>query len=248
MLFSRPFVPRGTNATKGMVIYMNQKIKIAIDGPSGSGKSTLAKRIARELGLLYVDTGALYRAVGLYAKRAGADPNISSQITTLLSKIQLSLRYTEDGQRVILNGEDVSELIRASDVTVYASTVSAIPTVRKFLLEIQKRMASEGNVVMDGRDIGTVIMPDADVKLFLEASPAQRAHRRYLELLAKGEQVTEEEVLAAVMQRDKADSSREIAPAVPAEDAIFIDNSQLDEAQTLSKALEIIGEKLRRLR
>lgn len=162
--------------------------------------------------------------------------------------MQLELRYTEDGQRVILNGEDVSGLIRTSDVTVYASTVSAIPSVRKFLLEIQKRMAGEGNVVMDGRDIGTVIMPDADVKLFLEASPAKRAHRRYLELLAKGEQVTEQEVLAAVMQRDKADSGREIAPAVPAEDAIFIDNSQLDEAQTLSKALEIIGEKLRRLR
>lgn len=227
---------------------MNQKIRIAIDGPSGSGKSTLAKRIARELGLVYVDTGALYRAVGLYALQAGVDPSVSSQITALLPQIQLSLRYTKDGQRVILNGEDVSEQIRTSEVTAYASKVSAISSVRKFLLEIQKKMASDGNVVMDGRDIGTVIMPDADVKLFLEASPAQRAHRRYLELQAKGERVTEEEVLTAVLQRDKADSTREIAPAVPAEDAIFIDNSQLDEEQTLSKALEIIGEKLRRLR
>ncbi len=235
-------------AKESMGIKMNQKIRIAIDGPSGSGKSTLAKKIARELGLVYVDTGALYRAVGLYAKQSGADPAVNSQITALLPNIQLSLRYTEEGQRVILNGEDVSELIRTPDVTVYASAVSAFLSVRKFLLEMQKRMAGEGNVVMDGRDIGTVIMPDADVKLFLEASPAERAHRRYLELLAKGEQVTEEEVLAAVVQRDKADSSREIAPAVPAEDAIFIDNSQLDEAQTLSKALEIIGEKLRRLR
>lgn len=227
---------------------MNQKIRIAIDGPSGSGKSTLAKRIAKELSLVYVDTGALYRAVGLYALQSGADPSVSSQITALLPQIQLSLRYTKDGQRVLLNGEDVSEQIRTSEVTAYASKVSAISSVRKFLLEIQKKMASDGNVVMDGRDIGTVIMPDADVKLFLEASPAQRAHRRYLELQAKGERVTEEEVLTAVLQRDKADSTREIAPAVPAEDAIFIDNSQLDEEQTLSKALEIIGEKLRRLR
>ncbi len=227
---------------------MSQKIRIAIDGPSGSGKSTLAKRIAKELSLVYVDTGALYRAVGLYALQSGADPAVSSQITALLPRIQLSLRYTKDGQRVLLNGEDVSEQIRTSEVTVYASKVSAISSVRKFLLEIQKKMASDGNVVMDGRDIGTVIMPDADVKLFLEASPAQRAHRRYLELEAKGERISEEEVLAAVLQRDKADSTREIAPAVPAEDAIFIDNSQLDEEQTLSKALEIIGEKLRRLR
>lgn len=227
---------------------MSQKIKVAVDGPSGSGKSTLAKKIAGELGLVYVDTGALYRAVGLYAARAGVDPAVSSQVTALLPQIQLSLEYTEDGQRVVLNGEDVSAQIRTSQAAVYASKVSAIPAVRKFLLEIQKKMASEGNVVMDGRDIGTVIMPDADVKLFLEASPAQRAHRRYLELQAKGERVTEEEVLDAVLQRDRADSTREIAPAVPAEDAIFIDNSQLDAEQTLSRALEIIREKLRRLR
>ena len=227
---------------------MSQKIKVAVDGPSGSGKSTLAKKIAGELGLVYVDTGALYRAVGLYAARAGVDPAVSSQVTALLPQIQLSLEYTEDGQRVVLNGEDVSVQIRTSQAAVYASKVSAIPAVRKFLLEIQKKMASDGNVVMDGRDIGTVIMPDADVKLFLEASPAQRAHRRYLELQAKGERVTEEEVLDAVLQRDRADSTREIAPAVPAEDAIFIDNSQLDAEQTLSRALEIIREKLRRLR
>ncbi len=227
---------------------MSQKIKVAVDGPSGSGKSTLAKKIAGELGLVYVDTGALYRAVGLYAARAGVDPAVSSQVTALLPQIQLSLGYTKEGQRVVLNGEDVSAQIRTSQAAVYASKVSAIPAVRKFLLEIQKKMASEGNVVMDGRDIGTVIMPDADVKLFLEASPAQRAHRRYLELQAKGERVTEEEVLDAVLQRDRADSTREIAPAVPAEDAIFIDNSQLDAEQTLSRALEIIREKLRRLR
>ena len=227
---------------------MSQKIKVAVDGPSGSGKSTLAKKIAGELGLVYVDTGALYRAVGLYAARAGVDPAVSSQVTALLPQIQLSLGYTKEGQRVVLNGEDVSAQIRTSQAAVYASKVSAIPAVRKFLLEIQKKMASKGNVVMDGRDIGTVIMPDADVKLFLEASPAQRAHRRYLELQAKGERVTEEEVLDAVLQRDRADSTREIAPAVPAEAAIFIDNSQLDAEQTLSRALEIIREKLRRLR
>ena len=227
---------------------MNQKIRIAIDGPSGSGKSTLAKKIAREMGLVYVDTGALYRAVGLYVKRAGVDPSAGLQVTAILPKIALQLRYTDAGQRVILNGEDVSELIRTPEVNVYASTVSAIPEVRKFLLEIQKKMAGDGNVIMDGRDIGTVIMPDVDVKLFLEASPEKRARRRYLEMVEKGENVTEEEVLAAVIQRDKADSSREVAPAVPADDAIFVDNSGLDAEQTLVKAMEIIGEKLRRAR
>ena len=135
---------------------MNQKIRIAIDGPSGSGKSTLAKKIAREMGLVYVDTGALYRAVGLYVKRVGVDPSAGLQVTALLPRIQLQLRYTDGGQRVILTGEDVSELIRTPEVTVYASTVSANPSVRKFLLEIQKKMAGEGNVIMDGRDIGTV--------------------------------------------------------------------------------------------
>ncbi len=222
------------------------KIRIAIDGPSGSGKSTLAKNLAREMGLVYVDTGALYRSVGLYVMRAGADPKSSLQVTALLENIDLKLVYNENGQRVILCGEDVSDLIRTNEISMYASAVSAIPTVRKYLLEIQKKMAVGGNVVMDGRDIGTVIMPDADVKLFLESNTQARAHRRYEELLAKGHGYSEEEIYADIVKRDKNDSSREVAPAIPADDAIFIDNSEFTPAQTLEAAMNIIREKLKR--
>lgn len=224
------------------------KIRIAIDGPSGSGKSTLAKNLAREMGLVYVDTGALYRAVGLFVMRAGADPKSATQVTMLLDKIELKLAYTDKGQRVILCGEDVSDLIRTNEISMYASAVSAIPVVRKFLLEIQKRMAVGGNVVMDGRDIGTVIMPDADVKLFLESNTQARARRRYEELLAKGHTYTEEEIYADIVRRDKNDSSREVAPAIPADDAIFVDNSEFTPEETLAHAMNIIREKLKRKR
>ncbi len=224
------------------------KIRIAIDGPSGSGKSTLAKNLAREMGLVYVDTGALYRAVGLFVMRAGADPKSATQVTMLLDKIELKLAYTDKGQRVILCGEDVSDHIRTNEISMYASAVSAIPTVRKFLLEIQKRMAVGGNVVMDGRDIGTVIMPDADVKLFLESNTQARARRRYEELLAKGHTYTEEEIYADIVRRDKNDSSREVAPAIPADDAIFVDNSEFTPEETLAHAMNIIREKLKRKR
>lgn len=222
------------------------KIRIAIDGPSGSGKSTLAKNLARELGLVYVDTGALYRSVGLYIKRRGIDPNAGMQVAAVLGEIDLKLSYTEAGQRVILNGEDVSDLIRTNEISMYASAVSSIPTVRKFLLEIQKKMAIEGNVVMDGRDIGTVIMPDADVKLFLESDAAARARRRYEELVAKGQVTSEEEVYSDMMQRDKNDASRETAPLIPAEDAVFIDNSAFTPEETLAHAISIIKEKVKR--
>lgn len=222
------------------------KIRIAIDGPSGSGKSTLAKNLARELSLVYVDTGALYRSVGLFVMRAGADPKSAVEVTKLLGEIDLKLVYTEQGQRVILCGEDVSDLIRTNEISMYASSVSAIPAVRKFLLEIQKKMAIGGNVVMDGRDIGTVIMPDADVKLFLESNTKARAHRRYEELLAKGHTYTEDEIYADIVKRDENDSSREVAPAIPAEDAIFLDNSEMTREETLATALNIIAEKLKR--
>jgi len=222
------------------------KIKIAIDGPSGSGKSTLAKNIAKSLGLVYVDTGALYRTVGLFAKRNGIALEEATKVARLLPEASISLRYTEAGQRVILNGEDVSDLIRTPDMSMYASAVSAVPMVRTFLLEIQKRMASEGGVVMDGRDIGTVIMPDADVKLFVEASPKSRAVRRHAELQEKGDKSTLEEVLADIVKRDSNDKNRAIAPAIPADDAIFIDNSDLTPAETLEKALQIIREKTTR--
>ncbi len=221
-------------------------IRIAIDGPSGSGKSTLAKNIAKALGLVYVDTGALYRTVGLFAKRAGIATGEASKVVRLLGEADISLRYTDEGQRVILCGEDVSDLIRTPEMSMYASAVSAVPMVRSFLLEIQKKMAADGNVVMDGRDIGTVIMPDADVKLFVEASPKARAHRRFEELQAKGDTSTESEVLADIIKRDANDQNRSIAPAIPADDAIFIDNSDLTPEETLKTAIKIIKDKLHR--
>ncbi|MBR6676828.1 MAG: (d)CMP kinase [Clostridia bacterium] len=222
------------------------KIRIAIDGPSGSGKSTLAKNIAKTLGLVYVDTGALYRTVGLFAKRNGVLLEEASKVTRFLPEAEISIRYTEEGQRVILNGEDVSNLIRTPEMSMYASAVSAVSSVRTFLLEIQKRMAAEGGVVMDGRDIGTVIMPDADVKLFVEASPKARARRRFEELQAKGDTSTEKEVLEDIIKRDANDKNRAVAPAIPADDAIFIDNSEMTPEETLAHSLMIIKEKLRR--
>ncbi len=219
-------------------------IKIAIDGPSGSGKSTLAKNIARELGLVYVDTGALYRTVGLYTKRCGIAIEDVAQVVDRLDGADLSLKYTDEGQRVILNGEDVSDLIRTPEMSMYASAVSAVPAVRTFLLGIQKKMTAEGNVVMDGRDIGTVIMPDADVKLFMEASAKARAHRRYEELMQKGDTSTEEEVLKDIIKRDSNDQNRAVAPAIPADDAIFLDNSEYTPEETLNVALKIIKDKL----
>ncbi len=221
-------------------------IKIAIDGPSGSGKSTLAKNIAKTLGLVYVDTGALYRTVGLFAKRSGIPVDEASRVSRLLGEVEIALRYTEEGQRVILNGEDVSQLIRTPEMSMYASAVSAVPMVRAFLLEIQKKMAADGNVVMDGRDIGTVIMPDADVKLYVEASAKARARRRHEELMEKGDTSTESEVLADIIKRDNNDKNRSIAPAIPADDAIFIDNSDYTPEETLKAALRIIKDKLHR--
>lgn len=220
------------------------KIRIAIDGPSGSGKSTLAKNIAREMGLVYVDTGALYRTVGLYAKRCGVALEEAAKVVPFLSEADISICYTDEGQRVILNGEDVSDLIRTPEMSMYASAVSAVNDVRAFLLGIQKKMVAEGNVVMDGRDIGTVIMPDADVKLFMEASPEARAHRRFEELRAKGDTSTEAEVLEDIIKRDNNDKSRTIAPAIPAEDAIFVDNSEMAPEETLAHTLNIIRTKL----
>lgn len=217
-------------------------MKIAIDGPSGAGKSTFAKLIAKELSLVYVDTGALYRSIGLYTLRKGADPKNAEEVVPLLADITLELKYSEEGQRVVLNGEDVSDLIRTPEISMYASAVSAIPAVREFLLKLQRDMVEKGNVVMDGRDIGTVIMPDADVKFFMVARPEVRARRRCKELCDKGMECDYESILADIIERDNNDRQREIAPAVPAEDAIFFENS--DEIPvTLEKMVEIIRSK-----
>ena len=222
-------------------------INIAIDGPSGSGKSTLARKVAARLGYIYVDTGALYRSIGLYAKRNEIKPDDEAAVTEMLPGVSVSLEYSGDGaQKVILNGEDVSGLIRTPEISMYASKISAIPKVREFLLGLQRNIAKEKNVVMDGRDIGTVILPNAQVKIFLFASDEVRAKRRYLELKEKGIETSLEEVLSDMTKRDKDDSTRKVAPAIPADDAVMLDNSELDLDGTMLRVLEIIDGKLKK--
>ena len=220
-------------------------IKIAIDGPSGAGKSTLAKRIAKELGIIYIDTGALYRSVGLWVSRKGIATDDKEGIISSLEGIRVELGFDSEGnQRVYLCGEDVSGLIRTPEIAKYASSVSAIPEVRALLFGMQREIAEKNSVVMDGRDIGTVILPDADVKIFLSASDRARAERRAKELAERGEIVSVEEILAQMKERDERDATREIAPAVAAPDAIELDNSQLDLDGSVEAALEIIKNKL----
>ena len=221
-------------------------IKIAIDGPSGSGKSTLDKNLAKILGYIYVDTGALYRTVGLYIVRNGVALTDIDGIVSRLPEIKLSMFHDEQGtQHVTLNGQDVGDTIRTTEIAAAASAVSAIPQVRAFLLDTQRDIAKTHNVIMDGRDIGTVIFPDADVKIFLTAGNEARAIRRHAELVEKGENITVEQVLADMERRDVNDRTRKEAPAIPAEDAIHLDNSAFTKEQTLNAALEIINSKLR---
>lgn len=217
---------------------------IAIDGPSGSGKSTLAKALSKELGYLYIDTGAMYRTVGLYAKLNGIEPSDEETISKHFDKIDISLEWIDGSQHIFLGGEDVSDKIRTPEMSMYASAVSALPAVRTFLLDRQRNFARTHNVIMDGRDIGTVVLPDADVKIFLKADDRKRAERRYEELLLKGEKVTLEDVYNDMVTRDKNDSTRKTAPCVPAEDAVFLDNTQYEPEQTVRKALEIINGKI----
>lgn len=218
--------------------------KIAIDGPSGAGKSTLAKGLAKELGYTYVDTGAMYRAIGLYVLRKGIDPKDEAAVSACLDGIKLDIAYENGVQNMYLCGENVTGLIRTSEVSSYASDVSAHPSVRAFLLDAQRNMAKHHDVIMDGRDIGTVILPDADVKLFMTLPADVRAERRLAELLEKGEKITLDEVKKAMAQRDRNDSTRAVAPAVPAKDAIMFDNSS-DFETTLRSALEIIRDRLK---
>ncbi len=220
-----------------------KKLNIAVDGPSGAGKSSLARALAHEMGLIYVDTGALYRTIGLFMTENNIDTHDAAAVAARLGDIQLELTYQNGTQTVLLNGTDVGEKIRTPQISMAASAVSAIPAVREFLLGIQKDMVKKGGVVMDGRDIGTVIMPDADAKLFLVASPAARAKRRYLELCAKGIECSFEQILEETNRRDQADRERNIAPAIPAEDALFIDNSDLGPAETVAEAMNLIAQK-----
>ncbi len=215
---------------------------VAIDGPAGAGKSTLSRLLAKELGYIYVDTGALYRAVGLKFSRLGFDTELKGEIAPVLEKTALDIRFIDGEQRVFLDDEDVSDLIRTPVASMMASAVSAKGEVRAFLLDMQRNLAKNNNVVMDGRDIGTVVLPDADVKIFLTADVEERARRRLLELEAKGEKVSFEEVLADMKQRDYNDSHRAIAPLKQADDAILADTTNIDFEGSLLLLKKIVKE------
>lgn len=217
------------------------KITIALDGPSGAGKSSLAKAIAARLGIVYLDTGALYRTVGLYVRRNDVDPHDEEAVKPLLSQLDIDVKIEGGTQQVYLNGECVGDAIRTPEMSMYASAVSALPAVRAFLLDTQRAFARRSSVIMDGRDIGSVVLPDADVKIFLTASDEVRAERRLKELLSKGQNVTFDEVLSDMRARDHADSTRAAAPLKQAHDAVLLDNSVLNEEETITRALEIIA-------
>ena len=217
-------------------------INVAIDGPAGAGKSTISRRAAASLGFIYIDTGALYRTVGLHTLRLGADVKDPAAVEACLTgDLHVELRFVDGEQRMFLNGEDVSDAIRTPEASLAASAVSAVPAVRAYLFDLQKQLAHENDCIMDGRDIGTVVLPDAQVKIFLTASPEARAQRRYEELLEKGMDVTYEDVLADMKQRDYNDSHRAIAPLKPADDAIVLDTS----GNTLEQSVELITRTIR---
>lgn len=220
-------------------------IAIAIDGPAGAGKSSLSKEVAKELSFIYVDTGALYRTIGLAASRKGLKKEDRAEIISMLNDIDVKLSFNDEGtQIVLLNGEDVSSFIRTPEASMFASAVSAIPEVRAFLLDLQRNMAKSDNVIMDGRDIGTVVLPDAKIKIFLTASPEKRAMRRHKENIEKGIDSTYEEVLKDVNQRDYQDSHREIAPLKPAEDSVLVDTSDYDFEGSKELLLKVIKERM----
>lgn len=218
---------------------------IAVDGPSGAGKSSLAKAIAAELHILYVDTGAIYRTIGCYARRKGVGTADTEAVIALLPEVEIGMRYDAQGlQHMLLHGEDVTEEIRLPEMSLYASAVSAIPEVRAFLLEMQRDFARKSSVIMDGRDIGTVVLPHADVKIFLKADVEVRARRREKELRERGTPRPYEQVLEEMRQRDYNDTHRSAAPLRAAEDAVIVDTSDLDFQQSKEKLLEIIREKV----
>ena len=221
-----------------------KRFSVAIDGPAGAGKSTLAKAAAARLGFVYVDTGAIYRTVGLAARNAGVDKADSEGIKALLTGLQVDIRYENGVQKMYLNGGDVTREIRSPEISAYASYVSAIPEVRAFLMEMQRRLAREHDVIMDGRDIGTVVLPEAGLKIFLTASAEKRAMRRFRELQEKNPAITFEEVLSDMTARDAKDSQRETAPLKAAEDAVLVDTSDL----SLEESVELIVNMIARQR
>ena len=220
-------------------------VAIALDGPAGAGKSSIAKRAAKALDFIYVDTGALYRTIGLAATRKGVEPKPSTEVEKLLSEITVDLTFNDKGEQIVLlDGEDVSGLIRTPEASMMASKISAVPSVRVYLLDLQRNMAKSHNVIMDGRDIGTVVLPDAKVKIFLTASPEARAHRRYKELCEKGMDVKYEDILNDVITRDYNDSHRETAPLKPAEGCVMVDTTELDFEQSVEKIISVIKENI----
>ena len=224
---------------------MEKIYSVAVDGPSGAGKSSLAKAIAAELHILYVDTGAIYRTIGCYARRQGVDAADAKAVIGLLPQVKIEMRYDGQGlQHMLLHGEDVTQEIRLPEMSLYASAVSAIPEVRSFLLEMQRDFARRSSVIMDGRDIGTVVLPDADVKIFLQADVEVRARRREKELQERGTPRPFEQVLAEMKERDYNDTHRSAAPLRAAEDAVTVDTSELDFQQSKERLLEIIQEKV----
>ena len=224
---------------------MDKHISVAIDGPSGAGKSTLARAAAARFGFIYVDTGAIYRTVGLAAARAGLPLGAEEGVLALLPELDIRFGYAEDGaQHMYLNGEDVSGLIRTPEISMRASEVSAMPEVRAFLLEMQRNLARTHDVIMDGRDIGTVVLPQADLKIFLTASVEERARRRCRELQARGAQVDLATIQAEIAQRDYADSHRSAAPLRKAADAVVVDTSQMDREESLAALITLAKERL----
>ena len=214
---------------------------VALDGPAGAGKSTLAKRTAEHFGLIYVDTGALYRCIGLFVLRNGIDSKDQTGVSSLLPQIKLEMRYDGSGvQRMLLCGEDVTDAIRMPEISTYASDVSAMPAVRSFLLSMQRDMAVKYDVIMDGRDIGTVVLPDAGLKIFITADAGARAKRRYIELIDKGVETTLEEVESAMLSRDRNDSQRKAAPLKAADDAILLDTTDLDLEESFTAICNLI--------
>ena len=219
-------------------------INVAIDGPAGAGESTVARAAAKELGYIYVDTGALYRAVGVYGLRRGIPTDNGEKISAILPEIKVELNFIDGVQHVFLNGDDVSEEIRLPEASMAASNVSAIPLVRAFLFDLQREIAAKNNCIMDGRDIGTVVLPDAKVKIFLTADDEERAMRRYKELKEKGSNVSFQEVLDDLRVRDYNDSHREIAPLKPAEDSVTVNTTGMNLEESVEKIVSIIKEKM----
>lgn len=222
---------------------MMKHINIAIDGPSGAGKSTLARMTANRLGLIYVDTGAMYRCIGLHTVNNNIKIDAKEEIISSLDRVNIGMKYVNGLQHMYLNGEDVTELIRTPQVTAAASAVSAIPEVRNFLLNTQRDLAAANNVIMDGRDIGTVVLPSAELKIFLTASAEDRAMRRYKEFVEKKIDISYEQVLSDIIARDKQDSERDVAPLKPADDAVLVDTT----GNTLEQSFEIIKELAERI-